>query len=261
MTRPLSIDLELVREGGLGLLDQAGNLPLAPPPFTPPGGTDPLSTAITGEVPLAEGRILAEMPTVKAGATDTATKVVSAADTYERTDEMLGRRIEARNRTGAATAENTASCQPNPMGQMGQLMGMPMQMAQQAGQLPMQLLGMAAAVPQGIMQGAQSLMGQFGGSGGQLGKSGDDGTVVQPGELDLDSRQGEESNEIPADESPDNNRGRDREDGAQPGQSEAQRAPTAGKPSESHSETTPPTLQHRMPAPTRPAETDPRIEL
>jgi len=112
MTRPLSIDLELVREGGLGLLDQAGNLPLAPPPFTPPGGTDPLSTAISGEVPLAEGPILAEMPTVKAGATDTATKVVSAADTYERTDEMLGRRIEARNRTGAATAENTASCQP-----------------------------------------------------------------------------------------------------------------------------------------------------
>jgi hypothetical protein len=44
----------------------------------------------------------------------------------------------------------------------------------------MQLLGMAAAVPQGIMQGAQSLMGQFGGSVGQFGKSGGDGTVVQP---------------------------------------------------------------------------------
>src|SRR3954454_5415620 len=176
MTRPLSIDLEPVREGGFGLLDQAGNLPLAPPPFTPPGGTDPLSTAITGEVPLAEGPILAEMPTVKAGATDTATKVVSAADTYERTDEVLGRRVEARNQSGTSTAENTASCQPNPMGQMGPLMGMPMQMAQQAGQLPMQLMGLAAAVPQGIMQGAQSLMGQLGGSGGQLGKSGGDGT-------------------------------------------------------------------------------------
>ncbi len=258
MTRPLSIDLELVREGGFGLLDQAGNLPLAPPPFTPPGGTDPLSTAITGEVPLAEGPILAEMPTVKAGATDTATKVVSAADTYERTDEMLGRRIEARNQTGTATAENAASSQANPMGQMGQLMGMPMQMAQQAGQLPMQMMGMAAAVPQGIMQGAQSLMGQFGGLGGQLDRSGGDGTIAQPDELDLDRQHAEESNEMPPDEAPYDDR--DREDGAQPGQSEAQRAPTAGGSSESPSETTPPALQHRAPAPTRPAETDPRID-
>ena len=255
MTRPLSIDLELVREGGFGLLDQAGNLPLAPPPFTPPGGTDPLSTAITGEVPVAEGPILAEMPTVKAGATDTATKVVSAADTYERTDEMLGRRIEARNQTGTDTAENAASSQTNPMGQMGQLMGMPIQMAQQAAQLPMQMVGMAAAVPQGIMQGAQSLMGQFGGSGGQLDKSGGNGTVAQP-ELDLDRQHAEESNQMPADESPYD----DRQDGAQPGQSEAHRAPTAGGPSESSSETTPPSPQHRTPAPTRPAETDPRIE-
>jgi len=97
------------------------------------------------------------MPTVKAGATDTATKVVSAADTYERTDEMLGRRIEARNRTGTATAENTASCQPNPMGQMGQLMGMPMQMAQQAAQIPQQVGGMVASLPQSAMQGAQQV--------------------------------------------------------------------------------------------------------
>jgi hypothetical protein len=39
---------------------------------------------------------------------------------------------------------------------MGQLMGMPMQMAQQAAQIPMQLASMAASIPQAIMQGVQS---------------------------------------------------------------------------------------------------------
>ena len=38
------------------------------------------------------------------------------------------------------------------------MMGMPMQMAQQAAQIPLQMMGMAAAVPQGIMQGVQSAM-------------------------------------------------------------------------------------------------------
>ncbi len=37
---------------------------------------------------------------------------------------------------------------------------MPMQMAQQAAEIPMQLAGMAASIPQGIMQGVQSAMQQ-----------------------------------------------------------------------------------------------------
>ena len=45
---------------------------------------------------------------------------------------------------------------------MGQMMQMPMQMAQQAAQIPMQLAGMAAAIPQAMMQGVQSAMQQTG---------------------------------------------------------------------------------------------------
>ena len=45
---------------------------------------------------------------------------------------------------------------------MGQMMQMPMQMAQQAAQIPMQLAGMAAAIPQAMMQGVQSAVQQAG---------------------------------------------------------------------------------------------------
>jgi hypothetical protein len=45
---------------------------------------------------------------------------------------------------------------------MGQMMGMPMQMAQQAALMPMQAMGALGQAPQGIVQGAQSVMQQIG---------------------------------------------------------------------------------------------------
>jgi ESX secretion-associated protein EspJ len=105
---------------------------------------------------------------------------------------------------------------------------MPMQMAQQADQLPMQLIEMMAAVPQGIMQGAQGLIGQFGGPGGQLDKSSEYGSNVQPGEVGLDSHRAEAANEKPDAEGTDDDRDRERDHGAQPGQPGAERAPGTG---------------------------------
>ena len=43
------------------------------------------------------------------------------------------------------------------MGQMGQMMSMPMQMAGQAAQMPMQAMGAVASAPQGVMQGVQQV--------------------------------------------------------------------------------------------------------
>jgi hypothetical protein len=124
------------------------------------------------------------------------------------------------------------------MGQMGQLMGMPMQMAQQAAQLPMQAMGMAAALPQAVMQGVQQAVQQV----GSLAGAGD-------------SKAGEPSDEAlraePAIEKPE----RDEEPGAESGQPGAERAPETGGSGEPHSEAAPP-VAPRIPAPTRPAETD-----
>lgn len=114
-----------------------------------------MSVRIIAEAPFAEGPIILELPVIKADAAQTAKNVISAADRYEQADEMLGRRIEqsqipdangSPDTGGMDAAQNAGAAQA---GQMGEMMGMPMQMAQQAAQLPMQMMGMAAALPQG----------------------------------------------------------------------------------------------------------------
>ena len=79
---------------------------------------------------------------------------------------------------------------------MGQMMGMPMQMASQAAQIPMQLAGMAASIPQGIMQGVQSAMQQVGQMAGGAGEK-TDPELDQPGEGSPDeAKHAESANEI-----------------------------------------------------------------
>ena len=183
---PLYIDTDAVRAGGNEMLTAAEGLQPAPA-AAPLTGSDPLSMRIIGEVPSIQAPIVFGIPLLKEDAVKTATGVKDAADRYEQTDEMLGKRIEEQAQMpggpgapgaggagagGAGAAQNAAASQGGAMGQMGQLMGMPMQMAQQAAQLPMQAMGMAASLPQAVMQGVQSAMQQVGQLGGE--KSGDD---------------------------------------------------------------------------------------
>jgi hypothetical protein len=252
---PLRIDTDAVRQGGNEMLTGVTGLEM-PPEFTPPTGSDPLSTRITIEVPSAEGPIVVDLPVLKEDAKKTAQDIVSAANRYEQTDQTLGQRITQTQMPDANGAPATGGgggvggaqgAGAGQAGQMGQLMGMPMQMAQQAAQLPMQALGMAASLPQAVMQGVQSAMQQV----SQLGGSGED---TSKGETGVDEAQrAENANEKPQPEP-------EKEQGAAPGKSGVERAPESGATGETPSQTAPP-APPRTPAPTRPAEANEGIDL
>ena len=90
---PLYIDTDAVRAGGNEMLTAAEGLQPAPP-AAPLTGSDPLSMRIIGEVPSIQAPIVFGIPLLKEDAVKTATGVKDAADRYEQTDEMLGKRIE-----------------------------------------------------------------------------------------------------------------------------------------------------------------------
>lgn len=86
------------------------------------------------------------------------------------------------------------------MGGLGQMMGTPMQMAQQAGQIPAQLAQMAGSVPQSMMQGTQGAVQQVAQLAGQFGKTPDDGAQSEQSVSDRELIPGEEDpGERPAD--------------------------------------------------------------
>jgi hypothetical protein len=123
---------------------------------------------------------------IKAKAQQFAANVGEAAARYAETDQALGSRLNQQqfDRTSsqgqpgsAGGAAGTGSSAGNPMGQMGQMgemLSIPMEMASQAVQMPMQIAGKLGSLPQGLMQGMQSVQGiagQFGRTG-QLDEAG-----------------------------------------------------------------------------------------
>lgn len=88
---PLKVDTDALRTAGNGLLNAAKDIPGPPEPFTV-SGTDPLAAGIKElETPLIEG-----LPALKADATETAEKVIQAADRYDNTDQQLQDKINKR---------------------------------------------------------------------------------------------------------------------------------------------------------------------
>lgn len=181
---PLKVDAELLGAAGQRLLTAAQGLPDAPEPFTPSYGSDALSQALAADVPKAETPIIEGLPPMKQAAIGTAESVVEAARRYLSTDSHLKGTIEqtmqqpvgggvaspatgsggggAAGAAAAASAAATGLAGASPsasggMGAMGGMMGMPMQIAQQAGQVPQQIGGMAGSLPQSAMQGAQQV--------------------------------------------------------------------------------------------------------
>lgn len=248
--QPLSIDTDVVLSAGNQLLSSAGDLPLAPPDFTLPAGSDPLSVRITAEIPLIEGPISIELPAVKADATRTAGNVVEAANRYSETDASLGAQMNQQMQSptaasplgsGSMPAGGAAGQTGQQAGQMSQLMSLPMQMAQQAAQLPMQILGMAAQVPQGLMQGVQQGMQQMSQLGGSQSETGEM-SVAEPDEVVSENAMSE----------------KEPEEGAAPGEEKSERAPEDAPPPQEAAPAPPPPPR---PAPTRPAEADTGIDL
>jgi hypothetical protein len=175
----------------------AEQIPDPPAVFAPPVGSDELSAVIGREIPKAEAPILNGLPPLKLSAKETAANIQTAAERYSSTDQRLSEEYErlrfdmAHNTGGVDGAgvpgagdplggvgalgggSGSAAGADGPVGQLGQMMGMPMQMAGQAVQAPMQMMGMAASVPQGAMQGVQSALQQAGQLGGGLGSARD----------------------------------------------------------------------------------------
>lgn len=261
MTEDLRVDTALVRQSGGKLETIAGLLPEPPASFSP-SGADALSTAIAGRVSEVVDPVLAQMPIAKDELTRFAQNVMAAADDYDAADRRIAEEIlkqlgildEAAG--GGSPAAGAASGAPPSAGsgtagapaagaaqsdQMGQLMQMPMQLAQQAAQIPMQLAGMAAAIPQAMMQGVQTAVQQA----SQMAQSGEGDEKVPEDETltpeeAREERAYEEKPEPPSE--------------AAPGISGGERVPDAGP-----QEPTPSAAP--KPAPTRPAESGSEIAL
>jgi hypothetical protein len=263
VTEDLRVDTALVRQSDGKLETIAGLIPEPPASFVPEG-LDALSTAIAGRVAEVVDPVLAQMPITKEELTRFAQNVVQAADHYDASDRQIAEEILKRlglfeesgagsaggNPTGAAGAPSPASAglagQPatgaGQSDQMGQLMQMPMQMAQQAAQIPMQLASMAAAIPQAMMQGVQSAVQQA----SQLAQGSGEDEVPGADEAAAE----DEPEERPEDEA------ESPPEGAAPGDSGGERVPDA-----SPHEPAPPVPAGPKPAPTRPADSSPEIAL
>lgn len=185
---PLKVDPERLSQLGSVLKTAAAGLPDAPAPFTATGA-DEISLAIKGKLPAIENVIQEVLPQVKAGAQDTASKMLKAAAQYLGTDQELAAKYQQHQFDSAASpvgsggaggsssvggaggATSTAAAQSDSMSQM---MSMPMQMANQAAQVPAQMMSAAASVPQSLMQGVQQVSQMAGGLGGNDGSDGDE---------------------------------------------------------------------------------------
>ena len=129
--------------------------------------------------------------------------ISGARRAYQNTDGAAQQQIQgagdlAEPASAAAGVGSTQAAESpaGQAGQLGQMLGMPMQMAGQAAQIPMQAMGMAASIPQGIMQGVQSAMQQV----GQV--SGMSGTGVEDAEKSKESEQRGDGIEEKPEESP-----------------------------------------------------------
>jgi hypothetical protein len=206
----LKVDPPLVEQLGGQLEASAGDLPAAPPPFVV-SGADAISEAIAFRLPGIEGPIQEGLPQVKAEATKTASNIVAAAGRYQATDEQFAANYEKHQfdqAGGPGAGGSGAGSAGDPMSQM---MGMPMQMAQQAARMPMQAMSAVASAPQSMMQGVQ----QIGQMTGGLGKV-DGATEAQssePSTAPEDRHAEDQTGEAP------------RQHGAAPGEDAGERAP------------------------------------
>lgn len=226
-------------------------------PAIPPGA-DPMSVMLAAIAPEIATAVTKGVAEALAREERFSVNVNGARISYQTTDGAAQQQLQGAGELAepgsvAAGSTNAAASPAGQAGQLGQMMGMPMQMAQQAAQIPMQLAGMAASIPQGIMQGVQSAMQQV----GQMASGAEEKTdqeLDQRGDGTLDeAKHAESAEEVPAEKAQQSAPG----DGAA-GPSTAERAPATG-PQPTPSPEVPP--QPHKPAPTRPATSGPESVL
>lgn len=228
MTGELRVNVAELRAGASGFKDAADALP-DPPSAFPSLGTDPLAQALTSRTNEVESSLHDTMPTTRSDARTTATNIGTAADRYEKTDQQAHSDVNARlaefdSKFGSSSGGGGGM---DAMGQFGQLMQVPMQMAQQLGQVPMQMAQQLGQVPQTIMQSVQQL-GQMGSGLGQGGAGAEGSGAGGPGgpasAVKQEGSADDEGRDVQSDQKDEG----EQRDGAAAPDSGAQQAPVAG---------------------------------
>lgn len=277
----LGVDPSALSSLGQALLASAGDIPQAPPPFHT-SGTDAISLKIMSTLPSLESELQTGLATVKAEAEHTSNGVINAASAYLQTDEQLAKKYEdqmngqvdsssSSGSSGSATSGTDAAAtstqgqsasaatgsegssssgSTSGMSEMGQLMGI----AGQAAQLPMQAVGMVAAVPAGIMQGVSQAMQQVSQLAGGMGGGDDAKSATEQQEQQRERLEAERVEQQRHEE------GR-HQPGAAPATPQGERAPV--EPAAPQGDSTPagPPIGELQPAQTRPAEIASRMNL
>jgi hypothetical protein len=90
MTDSLAVDPARLKAAGIDLRDQV--LPAAPPPISATG-SDPVSAAINQTLPIIESPVVDGLPDAQTAVTNTGSKIVTAAEMYAETDQLLGEHV------------------------------------------------------------------------------------------------------------------------------------------------------------------------
>jgi hypothetical protein len=177
----MRVDVERLRQAGHGFMEAAEAVPDAPEQYIPEG-SDPLTAAIAAEAPKVAAQVGEGLRALKAEGKAYAQKVIDTAQMYADTDEQTGHKLGQHRFEGSGSGSGSGGGVPRAGGAhgggaggrsagsggsggspatgpaesgealsaMGQMMGMPMQLG-----------GMAGALPQSAMQAAQGPMGQI----------------------------------------------------------------------------------------------------
>ena len=221
-------------------------------PAVPPG-SDPMSVMVAAIMPGIATAVTKAVAETLAREERFDTNLSAAGTAYQNTDgaslqqiQSAGGSIEPASAAAGTGAAQSAGSSAGPGGQLGQMMGM----VGQAAQIPMQMMGMAAAIPQGIMQGVQSAMQQVGQMSGMGGQAEKDGEQKEPEQLREPTA--ETPNENRADRETEPTAEASEDDGAASGDNRGERVPEPERP---QAQGVP------RPAPTRPAESAPENVL
>jgi hypothetical protein len=90
MTDSLVVDPARLKAAGIVLRDQV--VPASPPPISATG-SDSVSAAINETLPIIESPVVDGLPDAQTALTNTGSKVVTAADMYAETDQLLGEHV------------------------------------------------------------------------------------------------------------------------------------------------------------------------
>jgi hypothetical protein len=222
-------------------------------PGVPPG-SDPMSVMVAAIMPGIATAVTEAVAATLAREERFDTNLSAAGSAYQNTDgaaqqqiQSAGGSLEPASSAAGTGAVQSAGTSAGQGGQLGQMMGM----AGQAAQIPMQMMGMAAAIPQGIMQGVQSAMQQVSQMSGMGGQDDKDSEQKEAGQLREPTA--ETPNESRAVREPAAVSGQG--NGAESGDKSGERVPEPERPQSQDVPTKP------RPAPTRPAESSPENVL